>query len=155
MKIEIEVNGTPHQLDVDPRRLLVEVIREDLRLTGTHVGCMTGDCGACTVERDGEIIKSCLVLAVAADGSALTTIEGFSGDDDLDPIQQAFWDEHGFQCGFCLPGMLFAARDLLAANPDPSDDEIRTAINGNLCRCTGYEPIVKSIRTAAEKLQKS
>ena len=155
MKIEIEVNGTPHQLDVDPRRLLVEVIRDDLRLTGTHIGCLTGDCGACTVERDGEIIKSCLVLAVAADGAALTTIEGFSGDADLDPIQQAFWNEHGFQCGFCLPGMLFAARDLLAANPDPSDDEIRTAINGNLCRCTGYEPIVKSIRTAAENLRTS
>jgi len=155
MRLAFEVNGRSHAIDVDPRQLLVDVLRDDLRLTGTHVGCMTGDCGACTVERDGEIIKSCLVLAVAAEGASITTIEGFSGDDGLDPIQQAFWDQHGFQCGFCLPGMLFAARDLLAQNADPSDQEIRAAINGNLCRCTGYEPIVKSIALAAKTLRSS
>ena len=149
MKIALEVNGRPVELDVDPRRLLVEVLREELLLTGTHVGCLSGDCGACTVQRDGEVIKSCMVLAVAADGASLTTIEGFSRGDDLDPIQKAFWDGHGFQCGFCLPGMLFAARDLLDRNSEPSEAEIRTAINGNLCRCTGYEPIVRSIQAAA------
>lgn len=149
MRIALEVNGRPVELDVDPRRLLVEILREELLLTGTHVGCLTGDCGACTVERDGEVIKSCMVLAVAADGASITTIEGFSPDGGLDPIQQAFWDGHGFQCGFCLPGMLFSARDLLERNPDPTEAEIRTAINGNLCRCTGYEPIVRSIEAAA------
>ena len=149
MRIALEVNGRSVELDVDPRRLLVEVLREELLLTGTHVGCLTGDCGACTVERDGGVIKSCMVLAVAADGASITTIEGFSPDGELDPIQQAFWDGHGFQCGFCLPGMLFAARDLLDRNSDPTEAEIRTAINGNLCRCTGYEPIVRSIEAAA------
>lgn len=153
MRIELEVNGRAYALDVDPRRLLVEVLRDELRLTGTHVGCLSGDCGACTVERDGAVVKSCMVLAVAADGSSITTIEGFAGDDELHPIQQAFWDEHGFQCGFCLPGMVFCARDLLRRTPDPTEAEIRTAINGNLCRCTGYEPIVRSIRAAAERVR--
>jgi carbon-monoxide dehydrogenase small subunit len=153
MRISLTANGRVCELDVDPRRLLVEVVREDLRLPGTHIGCMTGDCGACTLELDGEVVKSCMVLAVATDGRSVRTIEGFAEGDELDPIQQAFWDEHGFQCGFCLPGMLFAARDLLRREPNPDEQAIRTAINGNLCRCTGYEPIVRSIQRAAEELR--
>ncbi len=153
MRIALTVNGRECELDVDPRRLLLDVVREDLRLPGTHVGCLSGDCGACTLERDGEVVKSCMVLAVAADGAVLRTIEGLADGDELDAVQQAFWDGHAFQCGFCLPGMLFAAHDLLRWNPDPTEVEIRTAINGNLCRCTGYEPIVRAIARAATDLR--
>jgi carbon-monoxide dehydrogenase small subunit len=148
--LQVVLNGEPRSAEVDTRKLLVEAVRDDFGLPGTHAGCLTGDCGACTVEIDGRIEKSCLRLAATADGCEITTIEGIADPDGtLSPIQQAFWDEYGFQCGFCLPGMLFAARDLLATNQDPSDDEIRAAIDGNLCRCTGYEFIVTAIRTAA------
>ena len=153
ISLQVTVNGRERTVDVDSRRLLVEVIREDLGLPGTHIGCLTGDCGACTVEVDGEILKSCLRLAASADGSEITTIEGLAGDDgELSTIQQAFWDEYGFQCGYCLPGMLFSAKDLLATNLSPSEGEIRHAINGNLCRCTGYDTIVKSIAEAARRM---
>jgi carbon-monoxide dehydrogenase small subunit len=149
--LQVVLNGEPRSAEVDTRKLLVEAVRDDFGLPGTHAGCLTGDCGACTVEVDGRIEKSCLRLAATADGCEITTIEGLADPDGtLSPIQQAFWDEYGFQCGFCLPGMLFAARDLLATNQDPTDDEIRAAIDGNLCRCTGYEFIVTAIRTAAK-----
>ena len=149
--ITVTVNGRRHQVAVDPRMVLVDFVRDALGLKGTHVGCRTGDCGSCTVMRDGEIVKSCLTLAASADGSVLRTIEGIAEDGRLSPVQQAFWDEYGFQCGYCLPGMLFAAEDLLSANPDPTDDEIRHAIDGNLCRCTGYHGIVRAIRSAAQR----
>jgi carbon-monoxide dehydrogenase small subunit len=148
--MRITVNGVEHEVDCGPTELLVELLRERLRLKGTHVGCQNGDCGACTVACDGRILKSCLVLAAGADGAEITTIEGFAPDDGLDPIQQAFWDEDGFQCGFCLPGQLFAARDLLARSPDPSEDEIRQALAGNLCRCTGYTKMVRAVQRAAQ-----
>jgi carbon-monoxide dehydrogenase small subunit len=150
--MRITVNGVEHEVDCGSTELLVEVIRERLHLKGTHVGCQNGDCGACTVSCGGRIVKSCLMLAASADGAEITTIEGFAPGEQLDPIQQAFWDEDGFQCGFCLPGQLFAARDLLARNPDPSEDEIRHAIAGNLCRCTGYTKMVQAVRRAAEML---
>ena len=150
--LSVTVNGEQRSADIDPRRLLVEAIREDLDLPGTHIGCLTGDCGACTVERDGKITKSCLVLAASAEGSEITTIEGLSENGELSTLQQAFWDEYGFQCGYCLPGMLFAAKDLLEQNSNPNEDEIRHAINGNLCRCTGYDTIVKSIAEAAARM---
>lgn len=150
--LNVTVNGEARSVDVDPRRLLVEAIREELDLPGTHIGCLTGDCGACTIERDGKITKSCLVLAASAEGSEITTIEGLSDNGELSPLQQAFWDEYGFQCGYCLPGMLFAAKDLLEQNAKPNEDEIRHAINGNLCRCTGYDTIVKSIAEAANRI---
>lgn len=148
--INVVVNGSKHQVDVDPRVTLVDFLREDLELTGTHVGCRTGDCGACTVTVDGEVVKACLSLAVSADGTDIRTIEGFSGEgEELSPIQTAFWSEFGFQCGYCLPGMLFCTEELLATNPDPSEAEIRHSIDGNLCRCTGYHGIVRSVRAAA------
>ncbi len=147
--ISLVVNGDQRELDVEPRRLLVQVLREDLDLTGTHVGCDTSQCGACTVHVDGKAIKSCTMLAVQADGSAVKTIEGMAGADGLHPIQNAFWEKHGLQCGFCTPGMIMAAADLLQRNADPSDEEIRHAIEGNYCRCTGYQNIVTAIREAA------
>ena len=148
--IALTVNGQPREGDVEPRRMLVQFLREDLELTGTHVGCDTSQCGACTVTVDGKAVKSCTILAVQADGSSVTTIEGMqSGDGSLHPLQQAFWAKHGLQCGFCTPGMIMAAADLLAHNPSPSDDEIRHAIEGNICRCTGYHNIVAAIREAA------
>ncbi|MGI9658189.1 MAG: (2Fe-2S)-binding protein [Gaiellaceae bacterium] len=150
--LNVSVNGEARTVEIDPRRLLVEAIREDLDLPGTHVGCLTGDCGACTVEVDGQIEKSCLRLAASAEGADITTIEGLAENGELSTIQQAFWDEYGFQCGFCLPGMLFAAKDLLAQNTNPTESEIRYAINGNLCRCTGYDTIVKSIAEAATRI---
>lgn len=150
--LNVSVNGESRSAEIDPRRLLVEAIREDLDLPGTHVGCLTGDCGACTVEVDGQIVKSCLRLAASAEGADITTIEGLAENGELSTIQQAFWDEYGFQCGFCLPGMLFSAKDLLAQNPSPSEAEIRQAINGTLCRCTGYDTIVKSIAEAAARM---
>ena len=148
--ISLTVNGARHELDVEPRRLLVQVLREELDLTGTHVGCDTSQCGACTVHLDGRAVKSCTVLAVQADGASITTIEGMATSaDELHPLQTAFWEKHGLQCGFCTPGMIMTAADLLARNADPSDDEIRDAIEGNICRCTGYHNIVAAVRAAA------
>jgi carbon-monoxide dehydrogenase small subunit len=147
--IALVVNGQQRELDVEPRRLLVQVLREDLDLTGTHVGCDTSQCGACTVHVDGQAVKSCTMLAVQADGSAVRTIEGMATDGELHPLQAAFWEKHGLQCGFCTPGMIMAAADLLERTTEPSDDEIRHAIEGNICRCTGYHNIVAAIREAA------
>jgi len=150
--ISFVVNGTPRELDVEPRRLLVQALREDLDLTGTHVGCDTSQCGACTVHVDGRAIKSCTMLAVQADGSEVLTIEGLASGEDLHPMQAAFWEKHGLQCGFCTPGMIMTAVDLMNRNPDPTDDEIRHAIEGNFCRCTGYQTIVAAIRHAAKTM---
>lgn len=150
--IRLVVNGAVHDLDVEPRRMLVQVLREDLDLTGTHVGCDTTQCGACTVLVDGLAVKSCTMLAVQADGSAVTTIEGIATDGGLHPIQAAFRDAHGLQCGFCTPGMIMTAADLLARDADPSDATIRHAIDGNICRCTGYQNIVAAIHLAAETM---
>lgn len=147
--ISLEVNGQRRELEVEPRRLLVQVLREDLDLTGTHVGCDTSQCGACTVHVDGQAVKSCTMLAVQADGSAVRTIEGMATDGELHPLQAAFWEKHGLQCGFCTPGMIMAAADLLGRTTEPSDEEIRHAIEGNYCRCTGYHNIVAAIREAA------
>jgi carbon-monoxide dehydrogenase small subunit len=151
--IALVVNGVRRELSVEPRRLLVQVLREDLDLTGTHVGCDTSQCGACTVTMDGKSVKSCTVLAVQADGSAITTIEGLATDGTLHPLQQAFWDNHGLQCGYCTPGMIMSAADLLSRTTDPSDTEIRHAIEGNFCRCTGYQNIVTSVREAAKAMR--
>lgn len=153
--ISINVNGVPRQASVEPRLLLVHFLRETAGLTGTHVGCETSLCGACTVLLEGRAVKSCTVLAVQADGSKVTTVEGLANGDTLHPIQQGFWEEHGLQCGFCTPGMILCSHDLLQRNPSPSDGEIREAINGNLCRCTGYQNIVNAIRNASRKLSKS
>jgi carbon-monoxide dehydrogenase small subunit len=148
--ISLTVNGAPRELDVEPRRLLVQALREDLDLTGTHVGCDTSQCGACTVHVDGRAVKSCTMLAVQADGATVITIEGLATSaEELHPLQTAFWEKHGLQCGFCTPGMIMTAADLLARNSDPTDDEIRDAIEGNICRCTGYQNIVAAIRAAA------
>jgi carbon-monoxide dehydrogenase small subunit len=148
--ISLTVNGVQRELDVEPRRLLVQLLREDLDLTGTHIGCDTSQCGACTVHVDGRAVKSCTMLAVQADGATVTTIEGMAESaEQLHPLQTAFWEKHGLQCGFCTPGMIMTAADLLARNSDPSDDEIRDAIEGNICRCTGYHNIVAAVRAAA------
>jgi aerobic carbon-monoxide dehydrogenase small subunit len=151
-RISLTVNGTRRDLDVEPRRLLVQVLREDLGLTGTHVGCDTSQCGACTVIMDGDAVKSCTVLGVQADGASVTTVEGLTPADGLHPIQNAFWEEHGLQCGFCTPGMIMTAADLLSKNAHPSDGEIRHALAGNYCRCTGYHNIVGAIRAAADAM---
>ena len=151
--IRVTVNGAEHEALVEPRRLLADFLREDLGLTGTHLGCEHGVCGACTVLLEGESVRSCLLFAVQANGRSVMTVEGLaSADGSLHPIQQAFWEQHGLQCGFCTPGFLMTAYELLRANPVPSEDEIRSAISGNLCRCTGYQNIVRSVRAAAEKL---
>jgi aerobic carbon-monoxide dehydrogenase small subunit len=150
--VALVVNGVPRTVDVEPRRLLVQLIREDLGLTGTHVGCDTSQCGACTVLLDGQAVKSCTVLAVQADGSAVTTIEGLAPASGLHPVQQAFWEKHGLQCGFCTPGMIMTAADLLTRIPDPSEGQIRNALEGNYCRCTGYHNIVAAIRQAATQM---
>jgi len=150
--ISMTVNGAVRELDVEPRRLLVQALREDLDLTGTHVGCDTSQCGACTVHVDGKAVKSCTMLAVQADGAIVTTIEGMAAPGDggaLHPLQTAFWEKHGLQCGFCTPGMIMTAADLLANNNDPTDDEIRHALAGNICRCTGYQNIVVAVKAAA------
>jgi aerobic carbon-monoxide dehydrogenase small subunit len=147
------VNGTAHSLEVDPRRLLVHVLRDDLHLTGTHIGCDTSQCGACTVLVDGRSVKSCTLLAVQADGSAVTTIEGLATDGEMHPLQAAFWEKHGLQCGFCTPGMIMVAADFLQHTDDASDEEIRHAIEGNFCRCTGYQNIVAAIKDAAGALR--
>jgi aerobic carbon-monoxide dehydrogenase small subunit len=151
--IELTVNGTLRELDVEPRRLLVQSLREDLDLTGTHVGCDTSQCGACTVHVDGRAVKSCTMLAVQADGASVMTIEGLASGETLHPLQTAFWEQHGLQCGFCTPGMIMVAADLLARDTDPSDEEIRHAIEGNICRCTGYHNIVAAIRAAAATMR--
>ena len=151
--INVTVNGEAHAAEVEPRLLLVHFIRETLGLTGTHIGCDTTHCGACTVHLDGRPVKSCTVFAVQANGRAVSTVEGLEQDGALHPIQEAFTEEHGLQCGFCTPGMMMTGVAFLQDNPDPSDDEIRTAISGNLCRCTGYVNIVKSYQSAAEKLR--
>ena len=148
-KIAVTVNGKRRQADVEPRLLLVHFLREHLRLTGTHVGCDTTQCGACTVLVDGRSAKACTIFAVQADGSEITTIEGLATDGKLHPLQEAFWEEHGLQCGFCTPGMIMTAVALLADNPKPSEQQIRDGIAGNLCRCTGYQHIVNAIQRAS------
>jgi carbon-monoxide dehydrogenase small subunit len=148
-RIAITVNGTRHEAEVEPRQLLVYFLREQLGLTGTVVGCDTSSCGACTVLVGGESVKSCTMLAVQADGAEISTIEGLASNGDLHPVQQAFHEQHALQCGFCTPGMVLATISLLAENPSPSDDEIRLALEGNLCRCTGYQNIVKAVQAAA------
>ena len=149
--IRINVNGKARAATVEPRMLLVHFLREQLRLTGTHVGCDTSQCGACTVLLDGRSAKSCTIFAVQADGSEITTIEGLAAEGDLHPLQQGFWEEHGLQCGYCTPGMIMAAVTLLNDTPSPSERQIREGIAGNLCRCTGYQHIVNAIHYAAEK----
>lgn len=149
MRISIEVNGDVRQGDVEPRTLLVHWLREQAGLTGTNIGCDSSSCGACTVHLDGEAVKSCTILAVQADGCAVTTIEGLSGPDGLHPMQRAFADHHGLQCGFCTPGMVMAAVGLLRENPSPTEEEVRTGLEGNLCRCTGYHNIVAAVLAAA------
>ena len=148
--VTISVNGVSHTTGVEPRTLLVHFLREQLNLTGTHVGCDTSNCGACTVWLDGEAIKSCTVLAVQADGGEVTTIEGIAENGDMHPMQRAFHEQHGLQCGYCTPGMVMAAIKLLEAHPNPSDDEIRHGLEGNLCRCTGYQNIVAAVRAASQ-----
>jgi carbon-monoxide dehydrogenase small subunit len=151
--IRVSVNGETREADVEPRLLLVHLLRDGFGLTGTHIGCDTSNCGACTVLVDGESAKSCTMLAVQADGRSVTTIEGLAEGAQLHPLQQAFWDQHGLQCGFCTPGMIIQAAWLLASNPDPTDREIREGISGNLCRCTGYVNIVKAIQQAAVEMR--
>jgi len=154
-RLEVVVNGRARAFDVEPRTLLVHALREGLGLTGTHVGCDTGQCGACTVLLDGKAVKSCTVLALQADGCDVTTIEGIARDSELHPIQQAFVEQHGLQCGYCTPGVILTSLDLLARDPDPSDETIRHALRGNLCRCTGYQTIVDSVRAAARELREA
>ena len=149
--ISVTVNGRLHELEVEPRMLLVHLLREELNLTGTHVGCDTSQCGACTVLMDGDSAKSCTVFAVQADGASVTTIEGLSAEGGMHPLQQAFWDEHGLQCGYCTPGMIMSGVDLLDRHPDPSEQEIRRGLDGNLCRCTGYDKIITAVLDAADR----
>jgi aerobic carbon-monoxide dehydrogenase small subunit len=153
VQITIDLNGAPATAEAEPRTLLVHFLRDNLGLTGTHWGCDTSNCGACVVLLDGEPVKSCTVLAAMADGHEVRTVEGLERDGQLDPVQQGFVEEHGLQCGFCTPGMMLTARALLDANPSPSDDEIKEAISGQLCRCTGYKNIVAAVRWAAEHPQ--
>jgi carbon-monoxide dehydrogenase small subunit len=147
--VDLHVNGVSRTLEVEPRILLVHALRDGLGLTGTHIGCDTSQCGACTVLLDGRAVKSCTVLAAQAEGSELTTIEGIAADGELHPVQQAFVDHHGLQCGFCTPGMVLAAIDLIGRHPNPDETTIRRSLRGNLCRCTGYQPIVEAIRAVA------
>ncbi|HEY0540835.1 MAG TPA: (2Fe-2S)-binding protein [Actinoallomurus sp.] len=152
-RVTISVNGERRTADIEPRLLLAHLLRQGLKLTGTHMGCDTTNCGACTVLFDGKPVKSCTMLAVQADGHEITTVEGLGGASGLHPVQESFSDEHGLQCGFCTPGMMLAAKALLDEVPDPTEDEVRWALSGNLCRCTGYQNIVKSVLSAAQKLQ--
>lgn len=152
-RITVTVNGERRTVDIEPRLLLAHLLRQGFGLTGTHVGCDTTSCGACTVLYDGRPIKSCTMLAVQADGHELETVEGLGSPSELHPIQEGFKDEHGLQCGYCTPGMMMAAKALLAENPDPTEDEVRWALSGNLCRCTGYQNIVKSVLWAAAKMR--
>jgi aerobic carbon-monoxide dehydrogenase small subunit len=149
MKITVDINGKSYSHEVEPRLLLVHYLREVVGLTGTHVGCETSLCGACTVELNGRAVKSCTMFAVQADGAAITTIEGLAGNGKLDPVQEAFWNEHGLQCGFCTPGMILASKQILERNAAPSEEEIRHGLEGNLCRCTGYQHIVNAVKAAA------
>jgi carbon-monoxide dehydrogenase small subunit len=151
MKISLNVNGKPRTDEVEPRLLLIHYLREVVGLTGPHIGCETSICGACTVMLDGKAVKSCTMFAVQANSRNVVTIEGLAADGVLDPVQEAFWNEHGLQCGFCTPGMIMAAKQLLADNPRPTDQEIRHGLEGNLCRCTGYQHIVSAVRVAAGK----
>ena len=151
--VELVVNGERRAADAEPRTLLSDFLREGLGLTGTHVGCEHGVCGACTVLVNGEAARSCLMLAVQADGAEVRTIEGLGGVDDMHPLQEAFWEKHGLQCGFCTPGMLMTAVELLESTPNPSLDDIREAMSSNLCRCTGYQTIVEAVQAAAERMQ--
>ncbi len=150
--IKVTVNGKVHEREVEPRHLLVQFLREDLGLTGTHVGCDTSGCGACTVLVNGDAVKSCTLLAVQADGAEIRTIEGVATNGSLHPLQEGFREKHGLQCGFCTPGIIMTAMDLLSRNPSPTDAEIRHGLEGNFCRCTGYENIVKAIQFAAEEM---
>ena len=150
VRVTMTVNGAEKSAEVEPRLLLVHFLRETLGLTGTHVGCDTSNCGACTVHLNGEAVKSCTLLAVQADGAEVKTIEGMGQEGALHPLQEAFWKHHGLQCGYCTPGMIMAGADLLARNPSPSEAEVREALAGNLCRCTGYQNIVKAVLDAAE-----
>jgi len=152
IKISVHVNGKNYVREVEPRTLLVHFLRDTLRLTGTHIGCDTSSCGACTIHVDGVAVKSCTMLAVQADGSSITTIEGLAQGSELHPLQEGFKECHGLQCGFCTPGMIMTAADLLAKNPSPSEAEIRHGLEGNFCRCTGYHNIVKAVQYAAEKM---
>ena len=149
MDVRVTVNGQTFERDVEPRKLLIHFLRDDLDLTGSHIGCDTGNCGACSILVDGVLVKSCMMLAVQADGTAIDTVEGLAADGELNDLQQSFSDHHALQCGYCTPGMLMSATALLRANPNPSDDEIRKGIQGNICRCTGYVNIVEAIRAAA------
>jgi aerobic carbon-monoxide dehydrogenase small subunit len=149
--ISVEVNGQLYERDVDARRLLVHFIRDDLELTGTHIGCDTGNCGACTIHLDGQAVKSCMLLAVQVEGSKIGTVEGLAGEGELTPLQQSFSAHHALQCGYCTPGMLMSAAALLEANPRPTEDEAKTAIQGNICRCTGYQNIVEAIVSVGSK----
>ena len=151
--VSITVNGTRHRGEVEPRLLLVHYLRETLNLTGTNVGCDTGQCGSCTVLMDGKAVKSCMVLAVQADGSKLTTIEGLAENGKLHPLQEAFWEKHGLQCGFCTPGMILTASHLLERNPNPTEAQIRHGLEGNLCRCTGYQNIVAAVKEAGKRMR--
>ena len=150
MDVKVTVNGETYERDVEPRKLLIHFLRDDLDLTGSHIGCDTGNCGACSVIVDGVLLKSCMMLAVQADGATIETVEGLAQEGELNALQQAFSDHHGLQCGYCTPGMLMSGTALLRSNPHPSEDEIRTAIQGNICRCTGYVNIVEAIKAAAE-----
>ncbi len=149
MKLSVRVNGKLHEADVAPRLLLVHFLRETLGLTGTHIGCETSICGACTVHLNGRAVKSCTLFAVQTDGQEITTIEGLADEQGLHPLQTGFWEKHGLQCGYCTPGMIMTTAELLARNPDPSEAEIRYALEGNLCRCTGYQQIVDAVQHAA------
>jgi len=150
-KISLTINGNPHSDEVEPRLLLIHYLREVVGLTGPHIGCETSTCGACTVMLDGKAVKSCTMFAVQAQGRQVLTIEGLAANGKLDPLQEAFWNEHGLQCGFCTPGMIMTAKQLLADNPSPTEAEIRHGLHGNLCRCTGYQNIVKAVKAAAQK----
>src|SRR4030095_6443982 len=151
--ININVNGVDHHDEVEPRLLLVHYVRDLLGLTGTHVGCETSICGACTILVDGQAVKSCTMLAVQADGSNVTTIEGLAANGDLHPVQEGFWEQHGLQCGYCTPGMIIAAAQILERNPDPTEADIRHGLEGNLCRCTGYQHIVEAVQNAARRMK--
>ena len=151
--VRLSVNGRAYEREVEPRTTLVDFLRHELGLTGTHVGCEHGVCGACTIIKDGKAVRSCLMLAVQADGAELRTVEGLHGESGLHPIQEAFIEKHGLQCGFCTPGFLMSTVELLGDHPDPSDEDIREALGGNLCRCTGYQSIMESVRLAAAKLR--
>ena len=149
MNISVTVNGTTYERDVEPRKLLIHFVRDDLDLTGSHIGCDTGNCGACSMIVDGRLLKSCMLLAVQVDGATIETVEGLSEDGQLTPLQQSFSDHHALQCGYCTPGMLMSATALLRANPSPTDEEIKKALQGNICRCTGYWNIFEAVKAAA------